>query len=279
MVASNLKANNMQTHPFFGSVIDRIAGILAAIVAWIIYSLLLYCYGDLEWWIAGIDGFVSIGLLAIAGYLYGYVFEAIHSRQMYLLLSSLVQIICLAGAWETESWLQQEAIWDFSVTIPLRLTLGVSAWIILSMWYHIYNLEEQSLEESIEPDEPEYSINEISLAKPDEEIMLDRISVKDGSRIHIIHLDELLYLQACGDYVTLFTSTGQYIKEQTMKYFEMHLPAEIFVRIHRSCIVNMEQILRIELFGKENYQVRLKNDVCLRASLSGYKLLKERLSL
>ncbi|MCD7852169.1 MAG: LytTR family transcriptional regulator [Parabacteroides sp.] len=113
----------------------------------------------------------------------------------------------------------------------------------------------------------------------DEEAFLDRVSVKDGSRIHIIHLDELLYLQAGGDYVTLFTPEGQFVKEQTMKYFETHLPPTVFVRIHRSCIVNTEQILRVELFGKENYQVRLKNGVCLRASSGGYKLLKGRLSL
>lgn len=79
--------------------------------------------------------------------------------------------------------------------------------------------------------------------------------------------------------MTLFTPGGQYVKEQTMKYFETHLPPAQFVRIHRSCIVNTEQILRVELFGKENYQVRLKSGVCLRASNAGYKLLKERLSL
>lgn len=109
--------------------------------------------------------------------------------------------------------------------------------------------------------------------------MLDRITVKDGSRIHIIQLDELLYIQASGDYVTFFTPTGQFIKEQTMKFFELHLPATRFIRIHRSCIINAEQIMRIELFGKESYQVRLKNGANLRASNAGYKLLKERLSL
>lgn len=269
----------MQTHPFFGSVIDRIAGIFVTITAWILYSLLLYCYGGLEWWMAGIDGLVSVGLLAIAGYLYGYIVEAIHAFQIRVLLGSLAQAISLAGAWEIEVWIRQEAVQDFSATLPLRLTFGISAWIILLMWYRIYNLEEQDLTESTEPDEPEYLINEASAATPDEESMLDRISVKDGSRIHIIHLDELLYIQSSGDYVTLFTPSGQYVKEQTMKYFEAHLPSDIFVRIHRSCIVNMEQILRVELFGKENYQVRLKNDVCLRASLSGYKLLKRRLNL
>ena len=52
------------------------------------------------------------------------------------------------------------------------------------------------------------------------EEILDRISVKDGTRIHIIPIKEIFYLQACGDYVTLFTTSGQHVKEQTMKYFE-----------------------------------------------------------
>ena len=111
------------------------------------------------------------------------------------------------------------------------------------------------------------------------EEILDRISVKDGTRIHIIPIKEIFYLQACGDYVTLFTTSGQHVKEQTMKYFERSLPSPEFVRIHRSYIVNTEQILRVELFGKETYQVRLKDGTYLRASSAGYKLLKERLSL
>jgi DNA-binding LytR/AlgR family response regulator len=103
--------------------------------------------------------------------------------------------------------------------------------------------------------------------------------VKNRNRIHIIPLEELYCIQACGDYVTLFTASEQYIKEQTMKYFEEHLPPASFVRIHRSVIVNTSHILRVELFGKETYQVRLKNGGVLKASSAGYRLLKERLSL
>lgn len=49
----------------------------------------------------------------------------------------------------------------------------------------------------------------------------------------------------------LVTPAGEYIKEQTMKYFEAHLPVDNFVRIHRSTIVNVTQISRVELFGKK----------------------------
>lgn len=108
---------------------------------------------------------------------------------------------------------------------------------------------------------------------------IDRITVKDGSRIHIIKVEDLLYIQACGDYATLVTSDGEYIKEQTMKNFETHLPADNFVRIHRSSIVNVTQISRVEQYGKETYQVTLKSGVKLRVSLSRYRLLKERLGI
>lgn len=64
-----------------------------------------------------------------------------------------------------------------------------------------------------------------------------------------------------------------------MKYFDNHLPLATFVRVHRSTIVNVTQISRVELFGKETYQLLLKNGVKIRVSLSGYKLLKERLGI
>ena len=91
-------------------------------------------------------------------------------------------------------------------------------------------------------------------------------------------LEEILK-EACGDYVMLITPTGEYLKEQTMKYFETHLSPDTFVRVHRSTIVNVTQISRVELFGKETYQLLLKTGVKLKVSLSGYRLLKERLGI
>ena len=63
----------MQTHPFIGSVINRVMGITLSVVAWMMCSWLLFCYGGEEIWIACLDGLVSVGLLAAAGFLYGYV--------------------------------------------------------------------------------------------------------------------------------------------------------------------------------------------------------------
>ncbi len=107
---------------------------------------------------------------------------------------------------------------------------------------------------------------------------IDKISVKEGSHIHIIELDHLEYIQSYGDYIMLFTDKGKYLKEQTMKYMEASLPSP-FVRIHRSYIVNSNKIARVELFGKESYNIYLKKGTCIKASASGYKLLKEHLNL
>ena len=266
----------MQTNPFIESAIHRVAGITLAVVAWMICTGLLFCYGQEQLWVACLDGLVSVGLLAVAGFLYGYLDGAIHALQLQIALVVLVQAISLAGAFELQVLLEQEAAGRFINSIPLRLVFGTLCWIILLQWYRMNRMDEAEFEEIAAVDE--IRTKEVETV-PAEEVLLDRVSVKDGSRIHIIHLGELLYLQSGGDYVTLFTPGGQYVKEQTMKYFETHLPPALFVRIHRSCIVNTEQILRVELFGKENYQVRLKNGVCLRASNGGYKLLKERLSL
>lgn len=264
----------MQTNPFIESVVNRVAGILCTLVAWLAFTLLLYFYGEGNWQMACLDSLVSIGLLATGGYLYGYVEGTIPALQIRALVSVLVLVISLIGAFELRVLVVQETFATFMQSIPLRLIFSVLCWIILLQWFHIYRIEYPQEEE---PDEPETAQEEEPQTAL--EPILDRVSVKDGSRIHLIHLNELLYLQSGGDYVTLFTPTGQYVKEQTMKYFETHLPPTLFVRIHRSCIVNTEQILRVELFGKENYQVRLKNGVCLKASSGGYKLLKERLAL
>ena len=224
--------------------------------------VLLWRRGDMD----SLPGW--IGLCRIIG-------GTIHALQIQVALAVLVQAISLAGAFELQVLLERGNAGDFMDSVSLRLVFGILCWIILLQWYRMNRTDESDFEE-ISGTEADKGQEE---AVPAGETFLDRVAVKDGSRIHIIHLEELLYLQAGGDYVTIFTPDGQYVKEQTMKYFETHLPPALFVRIHRSCIVNTEQILRVELFGKENYQVRLKNGVCLRASNAGYKLLKERLSL
>lgn len=267
----------MQDHPFTSTLVRRwTVGCLAAIVCLATYGLLTG-YASLGWSAALGDSLLSTVLFFTAAYLYWPVAESLKITQVLVPIAVAIQggwiglvfVILRLGGLETQA--------EFMPTLPFRLLFGLLGWTILAQWYSgVRRTEEQAegeLRELNTPvDEPE-----ASLAPAVE--WLDRISVKNGTRIHLIPIQEIWFLQAGGDYVTLTTPSGEYVKEQTLKYFETHLPPASFVRIHRSCIVNVQQIVRVELFGKENYQVKLKCGVSLRASLTGYKLLKERLSL
>jgi two-component system LytT family response regulator len=108
---------------------------------------------------------------------------------------------------------------------------------------------------------------------------LQRIAVKSRHKVSVIPVNEVIYLEAEGDYVMIHTKDNKHLKEKTMKYFETHLDPDHFIRVHRSSIVNADHIHRLELYDKENYVVILKNNVSVKASSTGYKLLKEKLHL
>ena len=108
---------------------------------------------------------------------------------------------------------------------------------------------------------------------------LTRIAVKDRQQIHVIPVNDIDYIEADGDYVKLHTAKRAYLKEKTMKFFEENLPAQQFIRIHRSYIVNVNEVAKIELYEKESYRVHLKNGELLKASSNGYKTLKAAVSL
>ncbi len=161
-------------------------------------------------------------------------------------------------------------------TIPLRIVLGILLYIMLVQHFlvlvkkdRVLAKEEEKLTELISDTETTNSATEI----------IDRIAIKLGSKIHVIAVPDILYLQAEGDYVMIYTSEGNYLKEQTMKYFEQHLPQQKFVRVHRSCIVNVEIISRVELYEKQNYLLHLQNGTKIKASANGYRLWKKTLSL
>ena len=108
---------------------------------------------------------------------------------------------------------------------------------------------------------------------------LQRIVVKNGAKIHVLPTTELIYLEAQDDYVMLYSNEGKYLKEQTMKYFEANLDPNQFVRIHRSYIVNINNIKQLEHYEKESYQLILSNKAVLPVSKTGYALLKKLLNI
>jgi two-component system, LytTR family, response regulator len=107
---------------------------------------------------------------------------------------------------------------------------------------------------------------------------IDRIVVKTGSKIKVIPIQDLIYLEAQDDYVMLYTREGKYLKQHTMKYFEQVLNPSQFIRIHRSYIINLDELGQIEPYEKESHRVVLKNNVPLPVSKTGYSQLKKVLN-
>jgi len=112
-----------------------------------------------------------------------------------------------------------------------------------------------------------------------EEKPLDNIAIKSGRNINVVPVSEIRYIKSEGDYVMIHTLSGHFLKEQTMKYFEQNLPAAQFVRVHRSYIVNMQFIARIERYGKGEQLIALQGGATIRISDAGYRELKTRLKL
>ncbi|WP_240743308.1 LytR/AlgR family response regulator transcription factor [Ilyomonas limi] len=107
----------------------------------------------------------------------------------------------------------------------------------------------------------------------------NRVVVKDGNKIKIIPVAQIQYFEAADDYVKIYTAEGDFLKNKTMTSFEKLLPSQQFVRIHRSYIVNVQLISRIDAYEKESHIMQLTTGAKLPVSKSGYAKLKEVLGI
>ncbi len=106
---------------------------------------------------------------------------------------------------------------------------------------------------------------------------LDRIVVKKGSDIHIIATEKIYYIEAQDDYVNIKTAEGSYLKQKTLKHYEEKLSDEVFIRSHRSYMVNLNFISKIEPLTKDTHVVILKDGSKVPVSRTGYQKLKDLL--
>jgi two-component system, LytTR family, response regulator len=102
----------------------------------------------------------------------------------------------------------------------------------------------------------------------------NRIVVKVNHEVRFIPFDELMYLEANDDFVNIYSKDQRYIKNRTLSHFEQQLPGNDFLRVHRSYILRIDQIRKIELYGKDSYVAILKNGVSVPVSKAGYQKLK-----
>ncbi|KAA6306343.1 hypothetical protein EZS27_042001, partial [termite gut metagenome] len=187
----------MTIHPVLESSFFRITGIIVVLLAMFTFWMLLVCYGDTYTFWALAESATYVGLLSLAGFLYWYMYNYLPTFYLQLAFALLVQAIALAVVYGYLLIFGSDLLPGFSANIPLYLAFGLLCWLSLALWYH--GLWQSALSESEEP--------EVTLPEPEESHeIIDRISVKEGARIHIIQREELLCIRACGDYVMLVTA-------------------------------------------------------------------------
>lgn len=120
--------------------------------------------------------------------------------------------------------------------------------------------------------------NQILARMPDPPSPVNRVVVRKGNAINLIPVEQIRYVEAQDDYVMIHHVNGKALKQQTMKFYEENLPKADFVRIHRSYIVKVEEINKIEPYGKDNHVAVLRSGDKLPVSRSGYQHLKEELN-
>jgi two-component system LytT family response regulator len=103
---------------------------------------------------------------------------------------------------------------------------------------------------------------------------VERVLVKDGSRVHVIPLEKIDYIEAQDDYVGIRAGGKEYLKQDTMTELESLLPPERFIRIHRSYILNIDRLARLEPYAKDSRVAILADGTQLPVSRAGYARLK-----
>ncbi|HET6253372.1 MAG TPA: LytTR family DNA-binding domain-containing protein [Puia sp.] len=106
-----------------------------------------------------------------------------------------------------------------------------------------------------------------------------RVVVKTAGKIKIIPIEDIHYLEAADDYVKIHTHNGAFLKNRTMGYFEKVLDPDRFVRTHRSYIINIQQVTRIDPYEKDSHLCVLSSGAQVPVSKAGYVKLRAVLGL
>jgi len=271
-------------HPF----LENTDKIVQYILLWLAYALLqtlvLYPIVALPFVVIVLDGFVHAALFGLLGILlwsvvqYGnYTVLSVQQRIInYIALALLTIGIWLGAGYGLFYWIYDGKFnTQLLEILPIRGFIGLMMYLLIIQWFRVVFLQTEKVIKTTLIEVP----LEIKPRKTVETELLERIAVKSGPKIHVVMVPEIFYLQADGDYVQIFTKDGKYLKEQTLKYFEEHLPENLFVRVHRSLIVNVVMISRIELYEKQNQLLTLKNGQQIKTSPAGYKALRSVLNL
>jgi two-component system LytT family response regulator len=106
---------------------------------------------------------------------------------------------------------------------------------------------------------------------------IERVLVRDGSRVFVIPAEKIDYIEAQDDYIAIKSEGKTHLKKQRLSDLQALLDPKRFVRVHRSYILNIDRLARLELYAKDSRMAILKDGTQLQVSRSGYDKLKEML--
>jgi two-component system LytT family response regulator len=106
---------------------------------------------------------------------------------------------------------------------------------------------------------------------------LERVIIRDGADVHVLPVGKIDYVEAQDDYVSFQSAGRSFLKEQTLAELETQLDPRRFVRIHRSYILNIERLAKVELYAKDSRIAILQNGTKLQVSRAGYQRLQQLL--
>jgi two-component system LytT family response regulator len=103
---------------------------------------------------------------------------------------------------------------------------------------------------------------------------LERLVIREGTRVHVLGTHTVDFIEAQDDYLVIAAAGKHYRKQQTLAQLEAQLDPKRFVRVHRSFVLNVERVARIEPYAKDSWQIFLSDGSHLPMSRSGYQRLK-----
>jgi two-component system LytT family response regulator len=109
------------------------------------------------------------------------------------------------------------------------------------------------------------------------EAPVERVLIRDGAKVHVLPVGDIDYVEAQDDYACFRVGGRSYLKDQTLAALEEQLDGTRFVRIHRSYLLNVERLARVELYAKDSRIAILKDGTKLPLSRAGYQRLKDLL--
>ena len=124
---------------------------------------------------------------------------------------------------------------------------------------------------------PDLDVDALVTAARPQQGPLERVLIRDGSQVHVLPVDKIDYVEAQDDYVGFKSEGKEYLKDQTMNAVEASLDPTRFVRIHRSYLLNIDRIARVELYAKDSRVAILRDGRRLPVSRAGYARLSKLL--